>query len=95
MNGPEVEHEFDGIRLDLLRHDPDFGRRWRAVERGSTLNAIAVFALLAASAVLLATGFAIQSLAVWCAGALASLASFVVDLRYRRRLRSPHPRPQL
>jgi hypothetical protein len=92
MNADQLQRKLDDLELALLREDPTFCRRWTASERSSALQALAVFSLLAAGAVLLATGLAIQSLPTWCAGAAALVVSFGVDCGYQRALGGPPPR---
>ena len=79
---------FDKIEC-ALRRDWKFLRRWRALERASTLCTVAVFLLLSAGAVLLTTGLATRTLIVWCAGITALLLSFLVDRTYNTLLRRP------
>jgi hypothetical protein len=83
MKTDQLSRELDEIEFALLREDPMFCRRWKALERSSAVHALAVFSLLAAGAVLLATGFAVQSVPTWWAGAAALLLSFGVDRGYQ------------
>jgi hypothetical protein len=63
------------------------------VEEDSRLRVATVVLLLVVSAVLLTISVATLSFAVWLAGAVALLASFVVDHRRptRRGVRPRHP----
>jgi hypothetical protein len=86
MNTDRLGREFEEIELALLRDDPTFCRGWKALQRRSALYALAVFSLLAAGAVLLTTGLAIQSAPTWWAGVAALVLSAGVDRGYHRVL---------
>jgi hypothetical protein len=94
MNTDQLSRKLEEIEFALLRDDPTFRSRWKALQRRSALYALAVFSLLAAGAVLLTTGLAIQSAPTWWAGVAALVLSVGVDRGYRKALTSAgHPRP--
>jgi predicted membrane-bound spermidine synthase len=92
MDRDQLDRRIDEFELELLGDDPSLAKRWKALERGSTFNVIAVFLLLAMSAVLLAAGLATQSVVAWSAGLTAFVLSFGADHTYRRVLaKTPAP----
>ena len=86
MDRNQLDRKMDELQLGLLGEDPGFVKRWKGLERRSTLNVLAVFSLLTMSAVLLAAGLATQSVVAWPAGVMALVLSFGVDHGYRRSL---------
>lgn len=87
--GAETEtfdRAFRSIELDLTQDDPTFIRRVRGQARAERGNVAIVFALLVATALLLAAGLATYSWSAFVAGAVAFNAAFAVDDRHRGRL---------
>lgn len=80
-----VDHALHHIEVGLVHDDPEFVRRMRRLERAENVHALTVFALLAASAVLLLVGLATQTRWLW-GGHLALIAAFGVDHRHRHKL---------
>jgi hypothetical protein len=91
MNTDQLSRKLDEIEFALLREDPTFCRRWKALERSSALHALAVFSLLAVGAVLLATGLAVHSVPTWWAGGAALVLSLGVDRRFQRAVARTAP----
>lgn len=87
MNDREVARSIAAFEKALEVDDPAFLRRVDRLERSDTAHAIVVVAFLALGAVLVTTGLATTSLAVWALGLTMLVVAVVVDLRYQRRLR--------
>lgn len=79
MDSEQVNREIDEIERHLRIDDPAFVRRVAQRHRRDAAQAIAVFALLAFSVVLLVAGLATVSPVAYCAGVAAFLAAFVAD----------------
>lgn len=79
-----VDRALREIEVGLRQDDPEFERRMQRIERADIGNALAVFTLLAASAVLLVIGLATQTLSAWIGGVVALFGSFLVDHHYQR-----------
>lgn len=79
MDDEHVNRQIDEIERHLRIEDPALVRRVAQRRRREAAQAIAVFALLASSAVLLTAGLATLSPVVYCAGAAAFLAAFLAD----------------
>ena len=76
----------------LMRHeDPSLWRRFRRLDQTWTRSGVAVFALIALTAVLFATALAVSSVVAWFAGLGAFLAASFVDDRHQRALRPTPP----
>lgn len=94
MDYKHVNRQIDEIERHLRIEDPALSRRVEQRRRREAAQAVAVFTLLASSAVLLATGLATISPVVYCAGVAAFLAAFVADRQLgtaRRSRRNPTP----
>lgn len=87
MNNDQLVRQIDELEQALLSDDPSLSKRFRKLQHDNTRNDVAVFSLLAISAVLLAAGLATLSLTASCVGVAAYLASFLIDNRHERRLR--------
>lgn len=81
-----VDQALCEIEVGLRQDDPEFERRMQQVVRADIGNAVAVFTLLAAGAVLLVVGLATQSAAAWIGGFAALFGSLLVDHHYQRRV---------
>lgn len=79
MDSEYVNRRIDEIEHHLRLEDPALVRRVEHRCRREAAQAIAVFAFLAFSAVLLAAGLATVSPVAYCAGVAAFLAAFVAD----------------
>lgn len=79
----------DALEQRLRRDDPLLVDRFHDLERRDRRTTLAVFALLAASVVLLALALATVSPVAGGAGVATYLASFAVDRRHRKMLREP------
>lgn len=79
MDSEHVNRQIDEIERHLRIDDPALARRVEQLRRREAARAIAVFALLASSAVLLAAGLATVSPVVYCAGVATFLVAFVAD----------------
>jgi hypothetical protein len=90
MSNDEVVRRLDEIEQAFRREDPSFPGRFRRLEPYSRLRVATVVLLLVSGAVLLTISVATLSFAVWLAGAVALLASFLVD--HRRPTRHGVPR---
>lgn len=91
MKNELLELEIDEIERTLLRDDPAFAKRLRALDEADNRHDTTVFSLLAASAVLLAVGLATLTPAAWLAGAGAFITSSVLDARHERKLDNQDP----
>jgi hypothetical protein len=89
MAGDQLVRQIEEFERALQRDDPSLSRRFNHLQRSDTLNDVAIFSLLALSAVLLATALATLSVAAGCGGVVAYLASFLVDHRHQRQLTGP------
>ena len=89
MNNDQLARQIDEIEQALLSDDPSLSKRFRKLQQDNTRNDVAVFSMLAISAVLLAAGLATLSPFAWGAGGAAYVASFLIDNRHERRLRRP------
>lgn len=81
MDDEHVNRQIDEIERHLRIEDPALVRRVAQRRRREAAQAIAVFTLLASSAVLLTAGLANLSPVVYCAGVAAFLAAFLADRR--------------
>jgi hypothetical protein len=94
MTRKQLDRRLDELESRVLGGDSDFARRWKALERLSTLHVVAVSSLLAVSALLLSAGLmmlltagpTMQSVLAWSAGIMAFALSFVADHGLRRTL---------
>jgi hypothetical protein len=89
MNDDQLARQIDELERALERDDPSLAKRFDKLQRANTRNDVAVFSLLAISAVLLAVAFTTLSAVTGLGGVAAYLASFLVDTRYQRRLGGP------
>lgn len=89
MDNDQLVRKVDELERALRRDDPSLSKRFEHLQRSDKWNALAVFSLLALSAVLLTTALATLSVAAGCAGVVAYLGSFLVDHRHPRQLTGP------
>lgn len=90
----EVRRAIVDIERGLRTDDPGFLKRVHALRRRETIATAAIFLLLAAGAMLLATGLATASPETWGTGLVALFASVLVDWHHSRglsRTRSQRP----
>lgn len=87
MDDDLVARNIEALERGLARDDPAFTRRIRCLYRAEVATVISVCLLLAGGTVLLATGLAIGSWAVWIAGVVAFLACFAVDEHHKCTVR--------
>lgn len=80
-----LDQSLHHIEVGLVHDDPEFVRRMRRLEGAENVHALTVFALLAASAILLVVGLATQTRWLW-GGHLALIAAFGIDYRHQHRL---------
>ena len=93
----QVSRAIEEIEQALRREDPSFLQTSHDLEQRPGITEVAVFSLLAASAVLLTVGLATASAVPWYLGVVAYSACFVVDRqheRHRRRTRGSAPKRQ-
>ncbi|MFP5489037.1 MAG: DUF3040 domain-containing protein [Acidimicrobiia bacterium] len=79
MDDEQVNRQIDEIERHLRIEDPALIRRVERRRPREFAQVIAVFALLASSAVFLTAGLATVSPVVYCAGVVSFLAAFVAD----------------
>ncbi|MGH9243889.1 MAG: DUF3040 domain-containing protein [Acidimicrobiales bacterium] len=86
MTDDAVRHALEEMERGLEADDPAYLHRLRCLERHEALIAAAMFALLAAGAVLLTVGLATFTVAAWVGGLVALAAAVLVDRRHHRNL---------
>jgi hypothetical protein len=79
MDSEQVNRRIDEIERHLRIDDPALVRRAEQQHRRDAAQAIAVFAFLAFSVVLLVAGLVALSPVAYCVGVAAFLAAFVAD----------------
>jgi hypothetical protein len=92
MNNDQLARQIDELERALAHEDPSLAHRFKKLQHANTRNDVAVFSLLAISAVLLAIALTTLSAVAGLGGVTAYLASFLVDTRYQRRLSGPSNR---
>lgn len=85
MPNDQLDNRIDEIERELCRDDPAFGERFERLDGHHPRRDLAVFALLALSAVLFAVGVATMSPIAWAVGIAGYLSSFALDTRFDRR----------
>ena len=87
MNDEQVNEALGEIERALFAEDPAFAQRVRVAARREAMHVVAVFALLAAGAVLLTVGFATTAVVPWSIGVAALIAAVYIDEHRHRALR--------
>ena len=90
-----VSRAIEEIARALRAEDPSFLGKFGDLDQRPGITVVAVFTLLAASAVFLSVGVATSSAASWYMGVVAYCASFLVDRHHKRHRRgTPGPAPK-
>ena len=87
MNDKQVNGAISELERALAAEDPVFMHRIHRLQRGETINVIAVFVLLAVAAVLLTVGLALTALIPWLAGVASLCSAVLIDDHHNRTLR--------
>ena len=90
MNDEDVARSIASLEQVLAAHDAAFVRRLRHVARMDAVYTLLVGGLLAAGAVLLATGLGTLSPVLWTSGVATLVLAAVLDGTYQRHQRRGH-----